>query len=262
MAAIAPAETASTTLALDAYEALAPLYDHFTDGYEYERWLGGIEAWALASGLRGRDLLDVACGTGKSFEPMLRRGYRVTGCDLSPGMVAEAARKSAGAADVVVADMRELPWRSCFDLITCVDDAVNYLLDEDDLVAALTSMRRALRPGGILVFDTNSLATYRSTFAEEFEVESGDWRFRWRGEADAAFEPGGVAGATVEASGPEPQPASRHVQRHWPVAVLRDACADAGLERISFRGQMTGCRLMGDPDEESHTKVVCLAARP
>ena len=80
--------------ALAAYEALAPFYDEFTAGYDYDRWLDGLEALALEHGLRGRSLLDVACGTGKSFMPMLARGYEVTACDLSPAMV-ELAREGA-----------------------------------------------------------------------------------------------------------------------------------------------------------------------
>src|SRR5687767_679449 len=103
--------------ALAAYEPLAPFYDRFTAASEYEPVLDAIETWARAQGLAGRRVLDVACGTGKSFEPLLSRGYEVTGCDLSPAMVAEARRKAAGAREVVVADMRALPWRSEFDLV-------------------------------------------------------------------------------------------------------------------------------------------------
>lgn len=248
--------------ALDAYESLAPFYDRFTAGYEHERWLDGLEAWALERGLAGRRLLDVGCGTGKSFEPMLRKGYEVTGCDLSPAMVAEARAKCAGAATVTVADMRALPWRSRFDLVTCLDDAVNYLLTEDDLLMALAGMRRSLRPGGILLFDTNTLGTYRTTFADDFEVAEGSTTFRWRAEGDATAEPGAVSSATIEMIGPEGVLVSRHVQRHWPVDALRDACREAGLRGVSFRGQVPGGLIVDEPDEEAHTKVLCLAARP
>src|SRR5918999_1163154 len=103
--------------ALSAYEGLAPFYDELTAAYDYESWLDGLEALALEHGLAGRRLLDVACGTGKSFLPMLRRGYEVTACDLSPAMVALAREKAPpGEADLLVADMRELPRLGEFDL--------------------------------------------------------------------------------------------------------------------------------------------------
>jgi SAM-dependent methyltransferase len=252
---------AGTELVTSAYEPFARLYDRFTEDYAYDHWMDGVDRWAQRSGLRGLDLLDVACGTGKSFEPMLDRGYAVTACDISSAMVAEAHRKHGDRADIFVADMRRLPWRERFDLVTCMDDAVNYLLDEDDLLATLNGMRRSLRPGGILVFDTNSLATYRTTFAETFEIESGDWLFRWRGEGTPDFVSGSLASATIEFDGPEPPPDSWHVQRHWSVDAVRAACLEAGFESVGFRGQITGCHLLGAPDEELHTKIVCLARK-
>ena len=247
--------------ALLAYEAMAPFYDRFTADYDYARWLAGIEQWAQTQGLHGRRLLDVACGTGKSFAPMLARGYHVTACDLSPAMVAEARRKWGGGARIHVEDMRRLPWRSTFDLVTCLDDAVNYLLTRDDLASALGSMARVLRPGGVLVFDTNSLRTYRSTFAQTFQVASDGWRFTWQGDGSAGFKPGGVATARVTAKGAYPGSPSKHVQRHWPIAELRAACQEAGFGHITFRGQVTGARLMGEPDEDEHTKIMCLAVK-
>src|SRR6266513_2660346 len=92
--------------AVAAYDLLAPFYDLYTHDYEHDRWLANIEAIALGHGLTGHRLLDVGCGTGKSFMPMLARGYDVTACDISPAMV-ERARETG--ADVFVADARDLP---------------------------------------------------------------------------------------------------------------------------------------------------------
>src|SRR5919199_6068691 len=136
-----------------AYDGLAEHYDAFTAGYAHERWLDALARLAREHGLRGRRLLDVACGSGKSFLPMLARGYEVVACDLSPAMVACAREKAGDAADVVVADMRELPALGRFDLITCLDDAVNYLTTERELGAALHGFARSLRRGGVAVFD-------------------------------------------------------------------------------------------------------------
>jgi SAM-dependent methyltransferase len=252
---------AGTELVTSAYGSFARFYDRFTEDYAYDHWMAGVDGWARSQGLTGDELLDVACGTGKSFEPMLERGYSVTACDISPEMVAEAHRKHGPRADIFVADMRRLPWRERFDLATCMDDAVNYLLDDDDLLAALASIHGALRPGGMVVFDANSLATYRTTFAETFEVVSGGCRFRWTGEAEPDFEPGSLASATIEIDGPGEQSESWHVQRHWSIGAISAACREAGFASVSFRGQITGCHLLGAPDEELHTKVVCLAVK-
>lgn len=256
------AHAAATDLALAAYEPLAPFYDRFTAESQYEPVLNAIETWARAQGLRGTRLLDVACGTGKSFEPLLARGYEVSACDLSPAMVAEARRNWADAAEIVIADMRSLPWRSAFDLVTCVDDAVNYMLEEEDLHAAIRSMARALRPDGIAVFDANTILTYRTDWAESFDFAVDGMRFDWRGECSPAAEPGVIASATVRVEHAGGSCESRHVERHWRVDELRAACLAAGFQHVVFRGLAEGPRLVGEPDEERHLKLVCLAARP
>src|SRR5512143_3404997 len=77
-----------------AYDCLAPYYDAFTAGYDYATWTAALEALAAEHGLAGKRLLDVACGTGKSFLPFLGRGYEVTACDISPAMLAIARTKA------------------------------------------------------------------------------------------------------------------------------------------------------------------------
>jgi len=106
----------------------------------------------LARAPRGR-ALDVACGTGKSALPLVERGYELTACDSSAGMLARARRALPESVELFQADMRELPAIGSFDLITCLDDAVNYLPGDDDLARALASMAELLAPGGLIVFD-------------------------------------------------------------------------------------------------------------
>src|SRR3954470_13674839 len=123
------------TPAEEAYQRLAPFYDELTREHDYDAWTRHLEDRALALGLSGRRLFDAACGTGKSFMPFLERGYAVTGCDISPEMLAVAGAKAPGAA-LFAADVREFGHVGEFDLITCLDDAVNYLTDDGDLEMA------------------------------------------------------------------------------------------------------------------------------
>src|SRR5437763_6368482 len=148
-----------------AYEVLVLFYGLCSESYDYERWLSKLEALAIEHGLSGQRLLDVGCGTGKSFAPMLARGYEIVGCDISPAMVEKARETAAGRAQVLVADMRDLPPLGAFDLVTCLDDALNYVLSEDELCASLAGMAANLRPGGLLLFDLNTVANYRRLFA-------------------------------------------------------------------------------------------------
>jgi SAM-dependent methyltransferase len=253
--------TAPSSAALLAYEQLAPVYDRFTDSYDHDGWVDRLETLARSFGLSGRRALDVACGTGKSFAPLLRRGYDVWACDLSPAMVARARRASAmDPARISVADMRDLPELGAFDLVTCLDDAVNYLLGDDELVDAFASAARVLADDGVYLFDTNTLATYRDGFSARATFERPLADAIWRGETTGPIVPGALCTASIEIGGREAR-LSRHVQRHHPEATIRTALASAGLACRAVLGQSPGGVLHEDADEEAHTKLVYVAVR-
>ena len=254
--------TMTATPALLAYERLAPVYDDFTDGYDHDAWVGRLERIARSHGANGPRVLDIACGTGKSFAPLLERGWDVSACDISPAMV-ERARRCAGVDPdrVVVADMRALPELGAFELVTCLDDAVNYLLDTDDLVAAFAGVARLLAPDGVYLFDTNTLATYRAGFALDAVFERPLAAAVWRGETVTPIEPGALCSAAIELAGADDVAISRHLQRHHAEPTIRRALTAAGLACRAVLGQSTGGVLHEEPDEDLHTKLVYVAGR-
>jgi SAM-dependent methyltransferase len=253
--------------AQNAYATFAPYYDRFTADYEYDGWLAQIDDRARALGVFGRRLLDVGCGTGKSFAPLLGRGYDITACDLSHEMVGLAREKFADEVDdIFVADMRALPECGEFDLVTCIDDGINYLLSDEELVAAFQGVADALAPGGVYAFDVNSLKTYRTSFAQNIVREDPGALFCWRGEAKPTFEPGGSASATIEMFIEDEDEVwrritSRHFQRHHEPAIVRAALANAGLDCVSVVGQWPGGRLDDRVDETEQIKLVYFARK-
>jgi ubiquinone/menaquinone biosynthesis C-methylase UbiE len=113
----------TTTIEGAAYDVLAPSYDLLTADYDHDRWIGALLAWAREHGLDGRRALDVACGTGRSFVPLLAAGFEVVACDESRGMLNVAATKVPDPRAIRRHDMRALPVLGSFDLVTCIDDA-------------------------------------------------------------------------------------------------------------------------------------------
>jgi SAM-dependent methyltransferase len=245
-----------------AYDVLAPAYDLLTAGYAYGPWLGAIDRLARDHGLPGRRALDVACGTGKSLEALLDLGYRASGCDGSPGMVEVARGKLGDRADVFVADMCTLGVVGAFDLVTCLDDALNHLPSCADVVSALSAMGANLGGGGLLAFDVNTLGAYRDV--GDRIVEDDDQIVLWHGGPARLEEPGGraeVAMDVMRSCGDGLWRRERVSWGHWHYALasIPSLVREAGLELVAVRGQLTGGRLEPDADEDRHRKAVFLA---
>ncbi len=248
-----------------AYEAMAPLYDDFTAHHDYELWLGNLLPKLRRHGLSGRRLLDVGCGTGKSFLPMLERGWEVTACDISPSMVELARAKAGAAVRLSVADMRELPVFGEFDLVWALDDAVNYLLSAEELGRALSGMRANMAPGGLLMFDVNCLQTYRSFFAEEERVRRRGRTLVWRGQGSPEAAPGSTSEARFEVeagAGAGRFPAHVHRQRHFPEAEVLELLESSGLECLDVYGHGFDAVPKQPVEELIHSKAVYMARRP
>jgi ubiquinone/menaquinone biosynthesis C-methylase UbiE len=248
----------------EAYDALAPGYDVLTREYDHERWLSALERLARQHGLAGRRLLDVACGTGQSFLPLRTRGYEVTACDSSAGMLARAERK-APEASLHQLDMRELPVLGSFDLITCIDDSLNYLLEETELEGALAGIARNLAPGGIAVWDLNTIAQYRGQFARDHVVSEEAVFIGWQSRgADRETGPGDLVEIAIDVFvGDDREGWWRstgvHTQRHWRRAVVERLARNAGLRVLDVRGQHPGVVIDSELDELAHTKAIYLA---
>ncbi|MEA2333474.1 MAG: hypothetical protein QOH58_3612 [Thermoleophilaceae bacterium] len=245
------------------YEAFAPFYDAFTKASDYEAWTEHALKLGGRYGLRGTRLLDLACGTGKSFLPFRARGYEVTACDLSPAMLAQASRKAPDAR-LVEADIRALQPLGAFDLVTCFDDSLNHLLTEEDLSCALASIAAHLSPTGLALFDLNTLLAYRTTFALDNVSTDDGTVFLWRGESTADAPPGCHAAAQIDVfarreNGLYERIATRHLQSHHPPHRVTGLMGRAGLDCLGVHGVLHDGSHVAHVDESAHLKVMYVA---
>ena len=257
--------TAAADHARAAYDGLAPAYDLLTGGHDHAAWARLLEGLARQHGVAGRRLLDVGCGTGSALLPMVERGYDVTGVDISPRMLDVARDKLPGEVALVAADMRSLPDLGEFDLVWSVADAVNYLHSHAELVAAFEGFRRSLAPGGVVVFDVDTLGTFRALYSSLMVIPAGDRAVVFEGRGTEPIDEGTVGEAWIDRLERAAEPPwwnrvrTVHRQRHHPRPALERALAAAGLACVAVWGTDGAGGIEQPLDELRHSKGVYLA---
>jgi SAM-dependent methyltransferase len=136
----------------------ANAYDAIYRSKDYDGEVDLIERILVADGLVGpRRVLDLGCGTGAHALRLAQRGHLVVGIDRSPAMLAQARAKALAACNKSVefyeADIRHLNLGQQFDAVVMMFTVLGYQVNDADLTATLSSVRRHLRPGGLFLFD-------------------------------------------------------------------------------------------------------------
>lgn len=180
---------------MDAYTDFAYVYDTFMDETPYEDWccflLDMIKREGISKPERSEDalqseknlVLDLGCGTGTLTELLAQAGYDMIGVDCSADMLELAMEKRQRSGHEILyllQDMRQLELYSTVGTVISVCDSLNYLLTEEDLHTVFRLVENYLFPGGIFIFDFNTVYKYAevigdTTIAENREECSFIW---------------------------------------------------------------------------------------
>jgi SAM-dependent methyltransferase len=108
---------------------------------------------SLASEFGSARILDLGCGTGRLTLALAAAGHRVTGVDPAAASI-EAARRKPGGERVtwIVGTSAEL--KGPFDVAVLTSHVAQFLITNEEWDRSFADVRRALIPGGRLVFDT------------------------------------------------------------------------------------------------------------
>lgn len=169
----------------EAYSAIARWYDVLGDTVDYEAWADFLASFLPAGG----SVLDLACGTGNMTLPLARRGFDMIGTDLSCEMLALAREKAVAQGKDILFLQQNM---TCLDLYGTVDgavctlDGVNYLSDENELLACFSSVAKFLSPGAHFIFDVNTPYKFENIYGDNHYVLEDEGVFlAWRNEYDA-----------------------------------------------------------------------------
>lgn len=136
------------------YDTWAWLYNH-TMGPQYGlEQLKPVELMLLPHLPKDSQLLDLCCGTGHLMQPLLQRGYKVTGLDGSEAML-DYAHQNAPQGEFILGDARTFNLSERFDGVVSSSASLNHILSIDELKAVFSSVYNALKPNGLFMFDLN-----------------------------------------------------------------------------------------------------------
>lgn len=97
--------------------------------------------------------LDLGCGKGRHSVYLGKKGYEVTGIDLSPASISSASGFSTENLQFYVHDMRKMFRMNYFDYVLNIFTSFGYFENENDDYAAISAVSQALKPEGVFVLD-------------------------------------------------------------------------------------------------------------
>lgn len=204
---------------MEAYTDFAEVYDTFMGDVPYEEWADFlaslIEAYGVSRPVREQGevqeleeapefeetqeelevteedalisernlVLDLGCGTGTITELLYEKGYDMIGVDSSEEMLQIAMdKKFETQSDILYLcqDMRELDLYSTVGTVVSVCDSLNYLLMDEDVLQTFRLVNNYLFPGGIFIFDFNTIYKYEEVIGDTTIAENReDCSFIW-----------------------------------------------------------------------------------
>lgn len=188
---------------MESYSGFAEVYDTFMDNVPYEAWCRRIVKCLTHYGItpvkeeeqiglseleknlyeEKHTVLDLGCGTGVLTRALAEEGYSMIGIDASADMleIARAAETEymaeTGSMDGILyleQDMRELELFGTVGAVISVCDCINYLLEDKDVVETFLRVNNYLYPGGLFLFDFNTVHKYRDVIGDTVIAENRD----------------------------------------------------------------------------------------
>lgn len=154
-----------------AYGSFAYVYDIFMDNVPYDEWGEYLVSLLKKYGVEDGLVLDMGCGTGAMTRYLDAHGYDMTGIDVSEEMLTIAKEKSSPDILYLLQDMREFELYGTMRAAVSICDSMNYILEEDDLLRVFSLVNNYLDPGGIFIFDLNTVYKYQKILGEQTIAE-------------------------------------------------------------------------------------------
>ena len=163
---------------MSGYEAISGAYDVLNSETDYEAWADYIAEVFKRYGSGVESVLDLGCGTGAMTFALHRRGYDMTGVDLSIDMLSVARDRSYDEEidDILwlLQDMRSFELYGTVNAVVCCLDGINHLTGKGDISRCFATVHNYLDPDGLFVFDVNTPFKFESFYADNDYILEDD----------------------------------------------------------------------------------------
>lgn len=161
---------------MNSYSDFAYIYDSLMHkDINYEQWADYIENIFDMYDINPSLVCDLACGTGNITIPLARRGYDMTGVDISEDMLNIARTKSEGL-DILYLNqsMTNLDLYGTMGAFLCMIDGINYILPPKSLLKLFTRIKTCfIDNGGLFIFDISTRHKLQNTIGSNTFVHCG-----------------------------------------------------------------------------------------
>ena len=238
---------------MDAYTSFARVYDTFMDNVPYDEWADYVEKLLHFYDVRDGLVLDLGCGTGSFTEKLAEKGYDMIGVDNAEEMLQIAMeKKEQSQADILylLQDMREFELYGTVKAVVSICDSMNYILEDEDLLEVFRLVNNYLDPGGVFIFDLNTIHKYRDILGECTIAENRDeCSFIWDNFYDYEEEMNEyeLTLFVQEQEGLYRKYEETHFQRAYEIDHVKELLCKSGLEFVAVYDAFT----TQPPTEES-----------
>lgn len=162
---------------MEQYTNFAKVYDLFMDNVPYDKWVKRIRDILHKENIFDGLICDLGCGTGAITERLANIGYDMIGIDNSYDMLDIAMEKKYASGNDILylcQDMREFELYGTVRAIVSGCDSLNYIQDLSGLEEVFSLVNNYLDPGGLFIFDMNTVYKYQNILGENTFSEVRD----------------------------------------------------------------------------------------
>ena len=230
---------------MSGYSFFSSVYDTLTENVNYAARADYIADLLADNGIKGGILLDLACGTGTLSIEMADKGFEVIGVDSSADMLSVAMNNAYESEKNILflcQQMQQLDLYGTINAAICTLDSINHLTDPADVQKTFDKVSLFTEPGGIFIFDINTVYKHREVLADNtFVYDTDDVYCVWQNSLDKETDTVQIDLDIFEQleDGVYERMQESFCERAYPLPLIKEMLYKAGFETVAVYDELS-----------------------